>query len=219
MPNDGRFNSAFYVPNEIADALKNPELAKAIKQDYSQMRRIANRRLENFKGTEWESSKQYKMNAGKYKPLSEIKSDKELAHLLSDLHKFTSSKTSTVTGLKEQRNQAVEVLRERGYDFINNKNIKAFGDFMEDLRQRKIAGLYDSERLAEIFETAEREKVDPKTVAERFTDYERKQADLPPEQRSKNRRASSADLWKGINNGDLYGEGRPSASRKKRRNG
>lgn len=216
MSNNGRFNSAFYVPNEIADALKNPELAKAIKQDYSQMRRIAVRRLESFKGTEWEDSKQYKMNAGKYKPLSEIKSDKELAHLLSDLHKFTSSKTSTVTGLKQQRNQAVEILNERGYDFINAKNIKAFGDFMEDLRQRKIAGLYDSERLAEIFETAEREKVDPKIVAERFTDYERKQADLPPEQRSKNRRASSADLWKGINNGDLYGEGRPSKSRRKR---
>lgn len=90
---------------------------------------------------------------------------------------------------------------------------------MEDLRQRKIAGLYDSERLAEIFETAEREKVDPKTVAERFTDYERRQADLPPEQRSKNRRASSAELWKGLNNGDLYGEGRPSKSRRKRRNG
>ena len=216
MSKSGRFGNSFYVPKEIVDALHNPELAKAIRKDYSEMRRLANRRLEAFKGTEWENSSQYKLNAGKYKPLSEIKSDKEFAYLLSDLHKFINSKTSTVTGLKQQRNQAVEILQERGYDFINKKNIKAFGDFMEDLRQRKIAGLYDSERLAEIFEISEREKVDPKTVAERFTDYERKQTELPPEQRSKNRRATSADLWEGINNGDLYGEGRPSRSRKKR---
>lgn len=214
----GRFPNSLYNPREIAKAMENPELAKQIRADYSEMRRLANERLKRFVGTEFEDSSSYKKNSCKYVPLKEIKSDKELAYLITDLNKFVNSKTSTVTGLKQQRSEAVEILNERGYDFINEKNIKKFGDFMDDLRQRKIAGLYDSERLAEMFEIAEREKVDPKLVADRFEEYERRQSELPPEKRNSLRRATSEELWEGISNNDLYSEGSPSRSRKKRRN-
>lgn len=215
MGNIGKFNSAFYNPREIEKAMQDPELAKIIRADYSNMRKIANERLARFVGTEWENSKQYKSNAGRYKKLSEISSSKELAHLLTEVQRFTSAKTSTVTGLKQQRNAAIEVLHERGYTFINRHNIKAFGDFMENLRQRKIASLYDSERLADVFHMAEKKGVDPDKLAERFTEYEREQAKTADNNVAQMNRATSAELWEGLKMDDLYSTGRPSRNTRK----
>lgn len=213
-----RFYNDFYNPRDIQYALTDREERIKVIQDYREMREIANRRLKNFVGTEWESSKQYKMNAGKYKKLSDIKSDTELAHLLTELHDFVTSSTSTVTGLKRQRNRTIETLHERGYTFINKGNLRQFGDFMEDVRQRHIASLYDSARLADVFHMAEKKGVSPSALAERFSDYERQQAHLPPEKRNSLKRASSKELWEGLGADDLYSEGLPSRSHKKRRN-
>lgn len=213
-----RYYDDFYNPRNIQYALSDKEERANILRDYSEMRKIANRRLENFKGTEWESSKQYKMNAGKYKKISDIKDDAELAHLLTELHGFVTSSTSTVTGLKQQRNRTIETLHERGYTFINKGNLRQFGEFMEDIRQRQIASLYDSARLADVFHMAEKRGINPEDLAERFSDYERQQSHLPPEQRNSLKRASSKELWEGLNADDLYNSGLPSRSRKKRPN-
>ena len=213
-----RYYDDFYNPRNILYALSDKEERANILHDYSEMRKIANRRLENFKGTEWESSKQYQMNAGKYKKISDIKDDTELAHLLTELHGFVTSSTSTVTGLKQQRNRTIETLHERGYTFINKNNLQQFGDFMEDLRQRMIAFLFDSERLAALFAMAEKKGISPEALSDRFTEYVRKQATLPPEQRNNLHRASSKELWEGLGLDDLYDSGLPSRSRKKRPN-
>lgn len=213
-----RYYDDFYNPRNIQYALADKEERANILRDYSEMRKLANRRLKNFEGTEWESSKQYQMNAGKYKKISDIKDDTELAHLLTELHGFVMSATSTVTGLKQQRNRTIETLHERGYTFINKGNLRQFGDFMEDIRQRQLASLYDSARLADVFHMAEKKGINPEALAERFSDYEKQQAHLPPEQRNSLKRASSKELWEGLNADDLYNSGLPSRSRKKRPN-
>lgn len=213
-----RYYDDFYNPRNIKYALSDREERANILKDYSEMRKLANKRLKNFVGTEWESSKQYRMNAGKYKKISDIKDDTELAHLLTELHDFVKSSTSTVTGLKQQRNRTIETLHERGYTFINKDNLRQFGDFMDDMRQRQLAGSYDSDRLAETSEMAEKKGVSPKVLADRFSEYERQQAQLPPEQRNSLKRATSEQLWKGLGMDDLYSTGHPSRSRKKRPN-
>lgn len=218
MSRNKRYFDDFYNPRSIQYALSDKEERANILRDYSEMRKTANRRLKNFVGTEWESSKQYKMNAGKFKKLADIKSDTELAHLLTELHDFVTSSTSTVTGLKQQRNRTIETLHERGYTFINKGNLRQFGDFMEDVRQRHIASMYDSARLADVFHIAEKRGISPSALAERFSEYERQQAHLPPEKRNSLKRASSQELWEGLRANDLYGAGLPSRSRKKRRN-
>lgn len=213
-----RYYDDFYNPRNIQYALSDKEERDKVLKDYIEKRKIANRRLENFKGTEWETSKQYKMNEGKYKKISEIKDDTELAYLLTDLHRFVTSKTSTVTGLKQQRNRTIETLHEHGYTFINKGNLRQFGEFMEDMRQRQIASIYDSDRLADLFHMAEKKRISPEALAERFSDYEKQQSHLPPEQRNSLKRASSKELWEGLNADDLYNSGLPSRSRKKRSN-
>lgn len=213
-----RYYDDFYNPRNIQYALADKDERANIIKDYSEMRKLANRRLKNFVGTEWESSKQYQMNAGKYKRVSDIKDDTELAHLLTELHGFVTSSTSTVTGLKQQRNRTIETLHERGYTFINKGNLRQFGDFMEDIRQRQLASLYDSARLADVFHMAEKKGITPGALAERFSDYEKQQAHLPPEQRNSLKRASSKELWEGLSADDLYNSGLPSRSRKKRPN-
>lgn len=197
MAGQGRFALEYYNPKTIMWALQDEDIAKEIRQDYKELRKLANRRLERFKGTEWEDSKQYKRNAGRYKKLSEIKSDRELAYLLTDLQRFTSSDTSTVRGLARHRNATIETLREHGYDFINRNNIRAFGDYMEQLRAKGIARLYDSARLADVFETAEKKRVSPDEVLQKFVEYEAQQA-REPDKKTNARKLDSGALWDAI---------------------
>ena len=61
-------------------------------------------------------------------------SKNELAHNLATVESFLSSKLSTVTGLREQRKLSIERLHDRGYNFINTRNYKAFGELMDDMK-------------------------------------------------------------------------------------
>ena len=171
MGNIGKFPSLFYNPREIEKSLKDPEMRKLLLEDYSKMRKTANRRLKNFEGTKYEESQKYKRNVGKYKPIKSIKSDRELAHLLTDVQRFTASPTSTISGMKRSEREALEALHEHGYDFVNSRNIAAFGQFMEQMRATKIGHFISSTRLAELFNTAQKSGKDTKAVADALAKY------------------------------------------------
>lgn len=124
---------------------------KELRAEYSRLRSIARKRLERFKGTEWESTQSYQKNAGKYKALADIRSTAELKGLLSDVAYFVDASTGSVSGLKQQRAKAIETFNDRGYDFVNKANFKDFTDWLEDMRDHKLAKIYDSSQLAEVY--------------------------------------------------------------------
>jgi hypothetical protein len=134
-----------------------PEGAKSLtdrnlRKEYSRLRSIAQKRLQRFEGTEWTDSEVYKTNKDLFKPLSEIKSDRELRHLFSDVARFTISATGSVSGLERQRRLAIETLHDRNYDFVNKGNFKEFAEFMEYERIANKGRMYDSKRIAEFYE-------------------------------------------------------------------
>ena len=60
--------------------------------------------------------------------------DRELALRLSDLEGVLSANTSTLTGLREQRAEAIETLNDRGFTEINKANYPDFVKFMDATR-------------------------------------------------------------------------------------
>lgn len=134
------------------EALRSGTLTPAeMRSHYSYLRKIANRRLRRFIGSEFEDAQSYIKNAGKFVPLSEIENERELMFKLYELNKFIRARSSSVTGLKQMRNETVETLRDQGFTWINKSNIKQFGDYMEYMRAKYGAKQFDSERAAELF--------------------------------------------------------------------
>lgn len=216
----GRLPSAYYNPKQLMDALQSDSGAinrKVIEKDYRELRKLAEGRLKRFVGTEWMDSRVYRYNVARYKPLSQIKDDKELASLLTDLHEFINAKTGTISGLERQRKETIETLHERGYDFVTKENFKAFVDFMDDMRHKKISSLYDSERIAEIFATAEKKKVDPEVVKKKMLEYTREHSKTPRQVQNLKKRSSEA-VWKGLKIRDNYSAGTPGKSTRKNSN-
>ena len=178
------YREEVYTP-EGAKSLTERELRK----EYSRLRSIARKRLERFEGTEWTDTQVYKLNVGQYKPLKEIKSERELRHLFSQVARFVSSETGSVSGLEKQRNEAVQTLNERGYDFVTKDNFRKFAEFMEYARVANLNRMYDSKRIADFYAATEKKNMSNEELRGAFRSWQKKQNKLKKIQ-NKNPRTS-----------------------------
>lgn len=145
-----------YYPEALRSGTLTPQ---EMRSHYSYLRQIANKRLQNFVGSEFEDAQSYIKNVGKFVPLSEINNERELMFKLYEVNKFVRARSSSVTGLKQIRNETIETFHDRGFTWINNNNIKQFGDYMGYMRAKYGAKQFDSERAAELFGMIASDKV------------------------------------------------------------
>ena len=137
-----------YYPEALKSGTLTPQ---EMRSHYSYLRHVANRRLQRFVGSEFEDAESYIKNVGKFVPLSEINNERELMFKLYEVNKFVRSRSSSVSGLKDIRNETIETFHDRGFTWINKGNIKQFGDYMEYLRTKYGSKQFDSERSAGLF--------------------------------------------------------------------
>jgi hypothetical protein len=168
-----RYEKELYTPQGSKN-LTDKELRK----EYSRLRSIARKRLERFEGTEWTDTQIYRLNAGQYKPLKEIGSERELRHLFSDIARFVNAEVSSVSTLEKQREKGVQTLNERGYDFVNKDNYRQFAEFMEYARVSNLNKMYDSKRVAEFYEATEKKEMSNEELRKAFRSWGRKQKKL-----------------------------------------
>lgn len=157
----------YYTPHALLEAEVMTE--QEARAEYSRLRSIARKRLERFEGTEWTDTSTYKYNKGRYKPLSEISSYHELAHLLGDVASFLSDDVHphSVSALQSRRTQALRTLHSNGYMFVNKKNFRDFGEFMEEVRARKMHVRGSPE--AELFAAAQKHGIPPDQLHKDFS--------------------------------------------------
>lgn len=165
-----KYDKNLYTPTG-AKELTDKELRK----EYSRLRSIARKRLERFEGTEWTTSQIYQYNKEGFKPLKEIKSDRELRYLLSDVARFITAERGSVSGLEKERRQAVKTLNERGYTFVNKKNFRKFAEFMEYVRTANLNRIFDSKRVADFYEATERENRSEEEMRSAFKAWSKNQ--------------------------------------------
>lgn len=118
---------------------------RALRKEYSRLREIANRRLQRLLASEYKETDLAKEYAGGFAILADVE---DLPRELTVLARFVASERTSVTGLKRIDKQTVETLQEHGYDFVNTKNVRQFGAFMEEMRQAGLSKLYSSEFIA-----------------------------------------------------------------------
>lgn len=203
-----KYSQDFYTTFNIQKEIKDPTKRKELRQEYIRLRKVANKRLQRMKEAGFDNNRLYKHNKSAFKALSNIKTDYEFAAAVVYLDSFLSGK-STVREIRKTRSKTVEALQNRGYEFINEGNIDAFGDFMDDMRSRGIANLLPSDQIADQFGIAEKKGVTPEQLKKAFTSFLEKNADN--EQVMKNaRRQSPSKMWEDLENYDLYSSGNPT---------
>ena len=122
MPKDiFKFNRYSYTP-EGAKLLTERNL----REEYSRLRSIAVKRLHRLGTSEWNDTDLYLRSKSKFKKLKDIKNERELRYLFSDLHYFLASPRSSVTGLNKIRKQSLDTLHSHGYKFVTKKNFIKF---------------------------------------------------------------------------------------------
>lgn len=62
----------------------------------------------------------------------------EAAQRLPDAARFIESARGTVGGMREIERKTAETLRDRGFDFVNRRNVKAFTEFLDWLGADKL---------------------------------------------------------------------------------
>lgn len=160
---DPRVNLEYYTKSALASG----EWTDAeIRREYSRLRDIAQKRLQNLGRTE-PGSYAYKKNVGQYPVLREVGTE-GARELLPKLARFIGAKTGTVRGIREQRTKALETLHEHGYNFINAGNIKQFGEFMEAYRADKDLQVVGSPTAAELFEAAKERHMNIEEIKGQF---------------------------------------------------
>ena len=94
----------------------------------------------------------------------------DLLHEIADVNKFLNKKTSTVTGLKEQREQTIETLSQHGID-IDEDQYNDWIMFMKWFKNSKYSIIFDSdsEEVAEVFEQGSNSS-DWKALFEQFNE-------------------------------------------------
>ena len=170
------------------------------RKEYQRLRRIAQKRLARFEGTQYEDTEVYKNRAIKhpFKPSSSIKDVRSLQAALSDVRGFLDSERSTITGLKRIDKRTVATLQANGYTFVNMSNIKAFGEFMEAARIKAGRRMFASDRVAELYDAAERKKIPPEELLKDFEYWRRNVEELNSSRVSRKEGATAADYRRTI---------------------
>ena len=204
---DPRENLEYYTKSALASG----EWTDAeIRREYSRLRDIARKRLQTLARNE-PGSYAYKKNAGAYPVLKEAGTEGAKA-LLPQLARFIAAKTGTVKGIREQRARSLQTLQEHGYTFVNQSNIREFGEFMEAYRADKALQVVGSPTVADLFGSAKERHMNVEGIKEQFAMWlealpELQQVPPIPDRKKRNKdtgkmetvKASADDYQKAVN--------------------
>ena len=116
--------------------------------EYARLRREATERLRKLGAGEFRESETYRRNKDKFKTVRSITSRRELERLTQEAAQFVTARGSSASGLRAIRREAIESLHRSGYTWVNTRNFRQFGEFMEYLRSNaaEYATFYESLR-------------------------------------------------------------------------
>lgn len=145
---------------------------KDVRKEYSRLRAIWQKRYKRLSESEFaDINIVHDRPAIRYKKLSEIKSDRELYHLLSELGTIVGSEYTSVSGLKKLEKEQMEGLNKvyKGLNLKTHEDFKNFGEFMETIRDFTKDRIYDSDFAVVLY--SEGEQLSTKELVELYNEF------------------------------------------------
>ena len=119
---------------------------KALRQEYTRLRDIAQKRINRLGKSEFSESAIYKQHSHGFQKLKDIPKE-DLAKAFSELSKFVGAKASTVSGQKSIKAKTIETWNEHGLG-LNSQNYDKAIKILEELRKRKMT--YGSDKVVSL---------------------------------------------------------------------
>lgn len=169
-----RYDPMVYIPQitiarstilpdvNTATAKGKAEADRLLRQEYSRLRAIAQKRLARLGASEFREDMPYQRYKDRLPTIAEMKAKagsrymSELAKALSDVASFVSMQTSTIAGARERQRKVLEGLEAHGVEGVTSGNLREFGKFMEILRSKLLDRIYDSKRAYQVYSQARR---------------------------------------------------------------
>lgn len=131
---------------------------KDVRKEYSRLRSIWRKRYERLLKSDYKDINLVKDRPiQRYKMLKDIKSDREIYHLLSELATIIASDRTTVTGLKKKEKEQIKHINDvYGTELKTHEDLLNFGRFMEQLRDFASDRIYDSDFAVELYSDGEK---------------------------------------------------------------
>ena len=141
---------------------------RELRQEYTRLRDIAQKRLGRIGQTEFAESQVYKNWAGRFPMTKTIKDPQTLALALADVANYVGGGITLKT-MKQQRARSLETLHEHGYDFVTKENFVKFGRFMDAYRAANLDRVAGSDIAVKVFSNnPDRKNLSPSRLKELF---------------------------------------------------
>lgn len=153
-----------YTPNKISRMSE-----KQVRKLYTELRKIANKKAQRMAKAGVESA-----YSGVYFPtIKQLGDLSSIRSALAAVSRQLRDPRSGLAGAKKYNRKMIETFHEHGYDFVNERNLKEFTDFMEWTRARAGANdrVFKSDRAAELFEQAEKQKIGTESLKRNYEEY------------------------------------------------
>ena len=113
-------------------ALQEGHTEKELRQEYAKLRSVAQKSLKRLGESRYRDSETYRQNRNAFPKTGSLKSKRELARALTDVTRFLSAKSHSISGLNEIRQSQVSTWKDQyGYDFVTFNNFDQWVDFLE----------------------------------------------------------------------------------------
>lgn len=115
---------------------------REIKEEYTRMRDVAQKRLKRLMKSEFSDSKAVKLHPDMFPRLRDL-DPRDLPKAFNDLYRFVRASTSTVYGQRQAKEKTIEKFNNagfeaEGFDLREGENFKQFISVMEKVRKFKI---------------------------------------------------------------------------------
>lgn len=142
------FPESSYYP----DILQTNYSEKQLRDEYTRLRDIAQKRIKRLGKSEYSGSATYQKWKEGVPKLRDLKSTSDIAHGLSELASFIGSKYSSVSGQREAKRSQIEMLNKHYPGLgLTEKNFDVFARVMNMEVQNNLEHTFSSNRAVALF--------------------------------------------------------------------
>ena len=118
--------------------LQEKHSEKELRREYAKLRSVAQKSLKRLGESRYSDSEIYRQNKNAFPTTGSLKSKRDVARALTDVVRFLSAKSHSVSGLNEIRAEQVSTWQSQyGYDFVTFNNFDQWVNFLEWYKDSK----------------------------------------------------------------------------------
>lgn len=136
----------FLSYQNLVKAIHTGEITeKELRKHYTELRDIAEKRAKRVEKQIDKLEKEYgRVETEHFSKLKDIKSKNDLVKEFSQLSRYVNKKTSSISGMKERKQQQIQYWQENEFPFVNSSNYGAFIKFLQWFHDSKWSAAFDS---------------------------------------------------------------------------